>query len=1222
MAPSSFDDLTDEDFFDKLAAEDDDYEEELRPRPGDGDLQPTGPPPDGEEEEKKEVEEAAKPARRSSSNVGTQQLGSDPDFLIGNSAGDGSGDVSADQQNAHEQETSVASSQQQQQQDAQQFYGSATEQTPHVDAAHYSEHEQSASTDASGSQYWEDLYPGWKYDPATGRWFQTEDPQISYLQQQQQQSSAESSVTRTAAEDRETSTGNGYPPNMVFDPQYPEWYYDTDTQQWCTLESYNQAVQSSADIVDDRPSQVAIGSGESYAYAQRQNMWQPDTSSSVTGQGGIGSPDVHSGNYMDQHSAFRAFEPVSRTGYHENEGANRFRQYVQPKLEQNWQAHASHGYYADQNSVGYSGQQFQNATASNSHFSYANEGRSSAGRPPHALVTFGFGGKLVILKDGSQDAAGGTVSILSLAEVVMDKAGALSSTDGGDSYFRALCQQSFPGPLVGGNASAKDVNKCMDEKITSCESSIADARTGHSLRLLLSLLKISCQHYGKIRSPLNSGQSLQETDAAESAVTKLFASATMSDARLREYDTFIHNMHSLPSEGQIQATAMEVQNLLVSGRRKEALQCAQVGQLWGPALLLASQLGEKYYIDTVKQMAKHQFIYGSPLRTLYLLIAGQPADVFSAEDSLNTETLGKILDNWEENLAIITGNRTKDDELVIIHLGDCLWKERGEIIAAHTCYLVAEVNFESYSESARLCLLGADHWKCPRTYSSPEAIQRTEIYEYSKVLGNSQFNLLQFQPYKLVYAYMLAEVGKVSDSLRYCQASLKLLKMSVRNPGVEMLKVLLSSLEERLRIHQNGGYSTDLAPTKLVGKLFTTIDRSIHRMISGPQSPLPPVPQSIQNGNQNYTAAAKMSTSQSTMAMSSLVPSTSVEGIGDWPGDDIRKNMHTRSASEPDFSKSSRQDRSSDASSVDAQSKVSSSRFGRIGSQFFQRTVEWVSRSQSGRQAKLGERNKFYYDENLKRWVEEGAEPPAEEVALPPPPTSASLKNVIPDYMDNALRSPSLAANGPPVTNCPNLQEQSSGIPPISPSPNQFSARARIGVRSRYVDTFNMGGAFSSPNKFQSPPTPSLKPLVGAKFFVPASPATPDEQVMQGGNIHAANRDASISPFGVASLSSPSPPPPPLSSLQRLPSMDNISPYGNEEGAAAVSQNSDGLSSHSRAASLSGDDEQMFNPKRTEHLGNKPSSFLPTHPSTLHGINSPPQPHGSNFSDDLHEVQL
>lgn len=38
-----------------------------------------------------------------------------------------------------------------------------------------------------------------------------------------------------------------------------------------------------------------------------------------------------------------------------------------------------------------------------------------------------------------------------------------------------------------------------------------------------------------------------------------------------------------------------------------------------------------------------------------------------------------MLDGWEENLAILTANRTTDDELVIIHLGDCLWKERGQV---------------------------------------------------------------------------------------------------------------------------------------------------------------------------------------------------------------------------------------------------------------------------------------------------------------------------------------------------------------------------------------------------------------------------------------------------------------------------------------------------------------------------------------------------------------
>jgi hypothetical protein len=38
-----------------------------------------------------------------------------------------------------------------------------------------------------------------------------------------------------------------------------------------------------------------------------------------------------------------------------------------------------------------------------------------------------------------------------------------------------------------------------------------------------------------------------------------------------------------------------------------------------------------------------------------------------------------MLDDWQENLAILTANRTKDDDLVITHLGDCLWKEKNEV---------------------------------------------------------------------------------------------------------------------------------------------------------------------------------------------------------------------------------------------------------------------------------------------------------------------------------------------------------------------------------------------------------------------------------------------------------------------------------------------------------------------------------------------------------------
>lgn len=39
----------------------------------------------------------------------------------------------------------------------------------------------------------------------------------------------------------------------------------------------------------------------------------------------------------------------------------------------------------------------------------------------------------------------------------------------------------------------------------------------------------------------------------------------------------------------------------------------------------------QFYVETVKQMALRQLLVGTPLRTLCLLIAGQPAEVFSAD---------------------------------------------------------------------------------------------------------------------------------------------------------------------------------------------------------------------------------------------------------------------------------------------------------------------------------------------------------------------------------------------------------------------------------------------------------------------------------------------------------------------------------------------------------------------------------------------------------------
>ncbi|KAK0587440.1 hypothetical protein LWI29_022846 [Acer saccharum] len=1212
--------------------------------------------------------------------------------------------------------------------------------------AQYQEgHVYAAQDNANGhemnSEHWENMYPGWMYDANTGQWYQvdttasiqqessdatpssdwnvvSEKSEITYLKQSAQ------SVAGTVPETSKTESvsnwnsqvsqsqvhNNGYPEHMVFDPQYPGWYYDTIAQEWRSLENYNSAADSSVQA-NDQLSQNGIAStdtffnnsnstygdfGQAYNYGsqgdnnqsqhvtpvdsyasqglsnlsqhgswdgshsnhqqQGLNMWQPETVAKGVTVPNFGQnqqvdnfygPKASVSNHANQQKSFNSvgtvpsYDNVSQS-HNEANGVAAFRSFV-PSVDYNQQFNPAYVKQSEQmqfnqNTENVAEKLFQSGYQN----SYApNMGRSSAGRPPHALVTFGFGGKLIVMKDnsslqnstyGSQDHVGGSICVLNLREVVTGNTDASSTGVGTHDYFRALCQESFPGPLVGGNAGSKELNKWIDERIANCESHNMDYRKGEVLRLLLSLLKIAFQHYGKLRPPFGSDTVLRENDAPESALAKLFASAKKNG---NQYGALDHCLQNVPSEGQIRAIASEVQSLLVSGRKKEALQCAQEGQLWGPALILASQLGDQFYVDTVKQMALRQLVAGSPLRTLCLLIAGQPADVFSTGMVADSGLPGSknmpqqpaqfganaMLDDWEENLAVITANRTKDDELVIIHLGDCLWKDRSEITAAHICYLVAEANFESYSDTARLCLIGADHWKSPRTYASPEAIQRTELYEYSKVLGNSQFILLPFQPYKLLYAHMLAEVGKVSDSLKYCQALLKSLKTG-RAPEVETWKQLVSSLEERIKIHQQGGYTANLAPGKFVGKLLNFFDSTAHRVVGGLPPPVPSTsPGNLQN-EQHYhqSTGPRVSASQSTMTMSSLIPSASMEPISEWAADGNRMTMSNRSVSEPDFGRTPRQDQvdsTTEETSSNSQGKTSGSagasrfpRFG-FGSGLLQKTVGLVLRPRGDKQAKLGEKNKFYYDEKLKRWVEEGVEPTAEEPALAPPPTTAVLQNGTSDYnLQSALKSEGSSPNGGATFTSPSPSEHASGIPPIPTSTNQFSARGRMGVRSRYVDTFNQSNA-SPAKSFQSPSVPSVKPAVAAnaKFFVP-SPVVSAEQPMEAIAENVQEETSTNENPSTSSMNDTFHTPRQMN-FTRFPSMDNI-PY-----TGAVANGNSSQPPHSRrTASWSGSFSDALNPNMTETKPARETSHMPPSPFMPSPINS------GSIGEDLHEVEL
>lgn len=107
---------------------------------------------------------------------------------------------------------------------------------------------------------------------------------------------------------------------------------------------------------------------------------------------------------------------------------------------------------------------------------------------------------------------GGSISVLNLSEVVTGNIDTVNHGRGVSTYFQALCRHSLPGPLTGGNVATKELNKWIEERLTNSESGDTDYRKAQVSRLLLSLLKIACQYYGKLRSPYG-------TDAAMKVIT-------------------------------------------------------------------------------------------------------------------------------------------------------------------------------------------------------------------------------------------------------------------------------------------------------------------------------------------------------------------------------------------------------------------------------------------------------------------------------------------------------------------------------------------------------------------------------------------------------------------------------------------------------------------------------------------------------------------------------
>uniref|UniRef100_A0A8C9VHI1 Protein transport protein sec16 n=1 Tax=Scleropages formosus TaxID=113540 RepID=A0A8C9VHI1_SCLFO len=379
---------------------------------------------------------------------------------------------------------------------------------------------------------------------------------------------------------------------------------------------------------------------------------------------------------------------------------------------------------------------------------------------PHRCARFGPAGQMVQVLPNLPSAGQPTLVEIYSIESMLEKT----------EEQKELC--SFPGPLVKDETHKVDVIKFAQNK--SLESLHNDSLIDKdSAQLIWEFIVLLCRQNGTVVG----------TDIAD-LLLREHKSVWLPGKSPNEANLIDFNKEPLerpddePGSGPLSLlsdTFMSVpdsvgketerfRELLLFGRKKDALESAMKNGLWGHALLLASKMDNRTHARVMTRFANSLPI-NDPLQTVYQLMSGRmPASATCCGD----EKWG----DWRPHLAMVLSNLTHTldlDTRTITTMGDTL-ASKGLIDAAHFCYMMAQVGLGIYTKkSTKMVLIGSNHSLPFFKFASNEAIQRTEAYEYAQSLGSQPCSLPNFQVFKFIYACRLAEAGLCAQAFQYCE---------------------------------------------------------------------------------------------------------------------------------------------------------------------------------------------------------------------------------------------------------------------------------------------------------------------------------------------------------------------------------------------------------------------------------------------------------------------
>jgi hypothetical protein len=268
----------------------------------------------------------------------------------------------------------------------------------------------------------------------------------------------------------------------------------------------------------------------------------------------------------------------------------------------------------------------------------------------------------------------------------------------------------------------------------------------------------------------------------------------------------------------------ELEMLLLNGDQEAAVLHAMQYELWTHALIISNFLSAASYRRVVHEFLSRTSQPGLPLYTILNLLAGRGIDALPTLTTTTTDQPAAatitIKTTWRQTLRAMLTNRTPNDGIVFRTFGDRLWQETKSVAAAHLCYLLGG-HFPMESplerEDGRILLVGSDHISptvLPNQFVHPVAILRTEIVLYAlSVLASSSSSsslefstkessiyqaVYSFQPFRLVYAMWLADLGEVNLAKKWVESIFNIVQQQTNSSSNDAFFIQLELFQHRL----------------------------------------------------------------------------------------------------------------------------------------------------------------------------------------------------------------------------------------------------------------------------------------------------------------------------------------------------------------------------------------------------------------------------------------